>query len=173
MFHHKVTMGPKYVSNRLSFWLIINRLFKIIFSYCVWFPLILWALWLICSSTLFNLFVPNAPFLYPLKTSEKRTVCWCFQGVEKGCIGDEWVNSSLPLSSAEVWPHYYANGAKLACIYLFLFFFKETRHVSVTCTIRIMLYLCLIIMHGFAISISVLILPIFWKLSLKNGNISS
>ena len=95
MFHHEVTMGPKYVSNRLSFWLIINRSFKIIFSNCVWFPLILWALWLICSSTLFNLFVPNAPFLYPLKTSENRTVCWCFQGVKKGCIGDEWVNSSL------------------------------------------------------------------------------
>ena len=31
-------------------------------------------------------FVPNAPFLYPLKTF------WCFQGVEKGCIGNEWVN---------------------------------------------------------------------------------
>ena len=30
-----------------------------------------------------NPFVPNAPFLYPLKT---------FQGVEKGCIGNEWVN---------------------------------------------------------------------------------
>ena len=28
-----------------------------------------------------NPFVPNAPFLYPLKT--------CFQGVEKGCIGNK------------------------------------------------------------------------------------
>ena len=36
-------------------------------------------------------FVPNAPFLYLLKTSEKLTVFWCFQGVEKGCIGNEWV----------------------------------------------------------------------------------
>ena len=38
-----------------------------------------------------NAFVPNAPFLYPLKTSENRPVFWYFQGVEKGCIGDEWV----------------------------------------------------------------------------------
>ena len=38
-------------------------------------------------------FVPNAPFLYPLKTSENLTV-FCFQGVEKGCIRNEWVNSN-------------------------------------------------------------------------------
>ena len=39
---------------------------------------------------IFNPFVPNVPFLYPLKTSEKLTVFWCFQGVEKGCIANEW-----------------------------------------------------------------------------------
>ena len=38
-----------------------------------------------------NLFVLNDPFLYPLKTSENRKVFYCFQGVEKGCIGNEWV----------------------------------------------------------------------------------
>ena len=32
-----------------------------------------------------NPFVHNAPFLYPLKTSENLKVFWCFQGVEKGC----------------------------------------------------------------------------------------
>ena len=31
-------------------------------------------------------FVPNAPFFYPLKTSENSKVFWCFQGVEKECI---------------------------------------------------------------------------------------
>ena len=31
-------------------------------------------------------YVPNALFLYHL------TVFWCFQGVEKGCIGNERVN---------------------------------------------------------------------------------
>ena len=36
-----------------------------------------------------NPFVPNALFLYPLKTSENR----CFQGVEKGCIGKNGLNS--------------------------------------------------------------------------------
>ena len=40
-----------------------------------------------------NPFVPNAPFLYPLKTSENLTVFLCFQGVEKGCIENEWVKT--------------------------------------------------------------------------------
>ena len=35
-----------------------------------------------------NQFVPDGPFLYPLKTSKKRK---CFRVVEKGCIGKEWV----------------------------------------------------------------------------------
>ena len=33
---------------------------------------------------------PNAPFLYPLKSSENLKVFWCFQGVEKECIGKKW-----------------------------------------------------------------------------------
>ena len=40
-----------------------------------------------------NPFFPNTPFLYPLKTSENRKVFWSFQGVEKRCIGNEWINS--------------------------------------------------------------------------------
>ena len=43
-------------------------------------------------SKLINPFVPSAPFFYPLKTSENRKVSWRFQGVEKGCIGNKWVN---------------------------------------------------------------------------------
>ena len=39
-----------------------------------------------------NPFVPNAPFVYPLKTSENCKVFWCFQGVKKGCIGNVWVS---------------------------------------------------------------------------------
>ena len=42
---------------------------------------------------LFNSFLPNAPFIYPLKTSENLTVFWCFQEVEYGCIGNEWVKN--------------------------------------------------------------------------------
>ena len=41
-----------------------------------------------------NPFVPNAPFLYPLKTSENLTVFLCFQGVQKECIGNEWIKIS-------------------------------------------------------------------------------
>ena len=41
-----------------------------------------------------NPFFPSAPFLYPLKTSEKLKILWCFQGVENGCIGNEWVKNT-------------------------------------------------------------------------------
>ena len=44
---------------------------------------------------LINPFVPNAPFLFPVKTSENLKVFWRFQGVEKLCIGNKWVNYSL------------------------------------------------------------------------------
>ena len=36
-----------------------------------------------------NSLIPNSLFLYPLKTSENR------KGVEKGCIGNEWVKNEL------------------------------------------------------------------------------
>ena len=39
----------------------------------------------------FKPFVPNAPFLYPLKISENLPVFWCLQGIEKGCLCNEWV----------------------------------------------------------------------------------
>ena len=44
---------------------------------------------LVCN---INLFASNAPFLYPLKTSENHKVSWSFEGIEKWCIGNEWVN---------------------------------------------------------------------------------
>ena len=34
--------------------------------------------------------ITNGPILYILKASEKPKVFWCFQGVEKECIGNEW-----------------------------------------------------------------------------------
>ena len=46
-------------------------------------------------SDVFNLFVPNAPFLFPLKALENHEVSWCFQGVEKGCIENKWVNVNV------------------------------------------------------------------------------
>ena len=42
----------------------------------------------------FHPFVPNAPFPYPLKTSENTKVFWCFQGVRKGCIGNKCVKKT-------------------------------------------------------------------------------
>ena len=53
------------------------------------------------SKNWFNPFVPNALFLYPLKTSENHKVFWCFQGVEKGCIGNKWANT--PREKSQYW----------------------------------------------------------------------
>ena len=40
-----------------------------------------------------NQLVPNPPFLYPqVKHQVTLTVFGCFQGVEKECIGNKWVN---------------------------------------------------------------------------------
>ena len=42
--------------------------------------------------------VPNTPFLYLLKTLENRvSFSNVFRGVEKGCIGDKWVNQEVVL----------------------------------------------------------------------------
>ena len=41
-----------------------------------------------------KVFVANAPFLYPLKTSENLSVFEYFQGVVKGRIWNKWVESS-------------------------------------------------------------------------------
>ena len=43
------------------------------------------------ASPLQKKFVPNAPFIYPIKTSENITIFWCFRGVEKECIGNRCV----------------------------------------------------------------------------------
>ena len=51
------------------------------------------------SSTIFELThsFPMHPFSTPTpqrkKTSENHKVFWCFHGVEKGCIGNEWVKT--------------------------------------------------------------------------------
>ena len=44
--------------------------------------------------TNFNPFVPNAFFLYPLKTSENLSFLM-FSGVEKGCIGNKWAQQEF------------------------------------------------------------------------------
>ena len=56
----------------------------------------------VLSSSL-NQVLPNAPFLYTLKTSENLTVFWCFQGIEKGCTRYRWVEHLLRiLESTEI-----------------------------------------------------------------------
>ena len=53
--------------------------------------IILLDLWF-TQENMINPFVPSASFLYPLKTSENRKVFWCFQRVESGYLGNEWIN---------------------------------------------------------------------------------
>ena len=43
-------------------------------------------------SIFFNQFVPNAPILYPLKTTESFMVFCFFQVAEKGYIGNKWIH---------------------------------------------------------------------------------
>ena len=50
-----------------------------------------WSWFLPCGSLSTHLF-PMHPFSTSLKTSENLTVFWCFQGAEKGCIGNKGVN---------------------------------------------------------------------------------
>ena len=69
-----------------SHWTYISYIFLL-------FLLLTWSkqMFAVFKRKVLNPFVPNAPFLYSLKTSEKRKVFWCFEKVEKGCIGSKWV----------------------------------------------------------------------------------
>ena len=69
----------------------VNFLLTLLFS--VYYYVRRWGVWSCAWIVIINPFVPSAPFLYPQKT-ESLTVFWCFQGVEEGCIGKEWVNES-------------------------------------------------------------------------------
>ena len=60
-------------------------------------------------SKIFNPFIPNTIFLYLLKTSENLKA-FCFQGVEKGCIGNKWVKNRLILILRFIHPTYFSNG---------------------------------------------------------------
>ena len=64
----------------------------------------------VTNENLGNPFVPNTSFLYPLKTSENLLVFWCLLGVEKGCIGNEWVKPCVNRLSGE--PTKWSNALK-------------------------------------------------------------
>ena len=84
----KNTYFKGHLQTAASVWMLMNWLLKLADLQTV-----------ICNRVItrryINSFVPSAPFLDPLKTSEDLTVFWCFQGVEKGCIGNNWVNALL------------------------------------------------------------------------------
>ena len=48
-------------------------------------------IWRVVTFKMFFPFVPKAPFLCLLKTSENLTVFSFFQGIEKGCVRNKWV----------------------------------------------------------------------------------
>ena len=80
-----------------------------------------------------NPLVPNAPFLYPLKTSENLKVFWCFYGVQKGCIGNQWVKEHPmeTLTHKSSWNTIPADGYVMIFhyisgkLYFFFFFFYK------------------------------------------------
>ena len=73
--------------------------------------------------TFINPFVPNVPFLYPLKTSENLIVFCCFLGVEKGRIGKKWVNPGVGFGQQTL--NKISNaGAHYLCLELLTFFIK-------------------------------------------------
>ena len=104
LYHKRSTRFPKLVrslsANPASFFALsllhLNGIFLSTQFYNIYkwsdsplvFLMLSWYSWF---SLCVNPFVPNASFLYPLKTSEKRKVFWCFQGLDKGCIGNKWV----------------------------------------------------------------------------------
>ena len=55
----------------------------------------LWIYERFCIVAMFNPFVPNAPFLYPLRTLKNLKVFCCFQGVEKGALGTNGLRAPL------------------------------------------------------------------------------
>ena len=61
---------------------------------------IIWPLIQVILPLMFHInpFVPNASFLWPLKTLENLKIFWYFQGVVKGCIGNKWVNEGNPVA---------------------------------------------------------------------------
>ena len=86
---------------------------------------------------LLNPFVPNEPFLYPLKTSENLKVLWCFQGVKKGCIGNKWLKRCWPcaLETKIMKPALYEvlenkKKKKIGCLTTQLFFFRGVFQIS-------------------------------------------
>ena len=90
-FKLRIVVHMKFcIYSRTTIAILIVLLFVYFFN--IHFYLVTCRLWLyFYSITHFNTYVPNAPFLYPLKTSENREVFWCFQWVEKGFIWNEWV----------------------------------------------------------------------------------
>ena len=75
-------------------------------------------------------FAPNLPFLYTLKTWKNLTVFWCFQGVEKWCIGSKWVDQWLKIQynwyySQFEYKYYEVFFMVLYFVYLHFFFYFE------------------------------------------------
>ena len=78
--------------NVFLFWLSqLKGLIKLSHTYCPIYRTLKGTLILVAWINFFNPFFPSATFPYALKTSENRKV-FCFKGVEKGCIGNKWVN---------------------------------------------------------------------------------
>ena len=66
---------PQWLSTRLDVELVLNHSFSFIYEIQI-------------------ILTAGCTLSLPLKTSENRKIFGCFQGVEKGSIGNEWVKLS-------------------------------------------------------------------------------
>ena len=87
------------------FWYLLG-VFKIV--NCRLFPISLFRL-LIIMGFMISPFVPNASFLYPLKTSENLKIFWFFQVVEKGSIVKNFLKKYITLFTKNL---HYRMGAR-------------------------------------------------------------
>ena len=86
---HKYSIGQRTLWSVLPF---MTKFCVELKNECVRYPLVFWKPGL-SHLVRYHIFLLN-PFAH-------RKVFWCFQGVEKGCIGNKWVNSVFLKSGNE------------------------------------------------------------------------
>ena len=91
--------------NEASCFLFLEDIFPLNFLFSIMAIISFITLAFLRNHRYINSLVPNSPFLYPLKHRKTLTVFWCFQGIEKGCIGNEWVKWHFVVS---LWGKIYA-----------------------------------------------------------------
>ena len=71
--------------------------------------------------------LPMHPFSTPWKHQKNLTVFWCYQGVQKGCIRNKWVNLQVCLVVISIKGVYFIKGTTASWkIFVWYFGYRET-----------------------------------------------